>query len=102
MNSREGSTPHPQETRRRCEMMKRSVEFNGRIVEVEVFTHSCKVCGEKYEDSIDEQFWCVDCDNGFADWLDEQGLVVGEFDNRRHPKYQPDALKGTKWERMND
>lgn len=81
---------------------KRTVQFNGKTMEVEVFTHTCKVCERTYEDTIDEAFWCADCDNEFAEFLDANGLIVGEFDDRSHPKFKPDALKGTKWERMNE
>ena len=67
---------------------------------VPLHTHTCKVCQKSYQDTIDEAFWCTDCDNEFAEWLDEMGYKVGEFDDRDHPNYKPDALKGTKWERM--
>jgi protein-arginine kinase activator protein McsA len=78
-----------------------TTEFNGKMVTVTLHEHTCKVCGETYEDTLDEQFWCTDCDNEFAEWLDEMGYVVGEFDTYDHPNFKPDALKGTKWERMN-
>jgi hypothetical protein len=68
----------------------------------EIHQHTCKVCKKPYEDLIDEAFWCTDCDNEYADWLDEMGLVVGEFDDRMHPNFQPDVHIGTKWEHMND
>lgn len=66
------------------------------------FQHTCKVCNKPYEDNIDWQFICTDCENEYAEWLDEMGYVVGEFDDRTHPKYVPDCHKGTKWEHMND
>jgi hypothetical protein len=78
----------------------RTVEFNGKMVKVEIFTHTCKVCEKSYEDTLDEQFWCSDCDNEYAEWLDEMGYVVGEFDAYDHPNFVAEPHKGTKWEKM--
>lgn len=83
-------------------MEKTMVWKNGQLVEGEPYTHSCLVCEQEYTDTSDTQFICVDCENEYAEWLDENGLVVGEWDDKHHPKYQPDALKGTKWEKMYD
>lgn len=58
----------------------------------------CGWCGTRFEDTIEGLDMCVDCENEFAEFLDSKGLVVGEFDDRTHPNFQPDALKGTRWE----
>lgn len=63
---------------------------------------TCKVCKEGFMDTWEDCFICTDCDNEYAEWLDEKGLVVGEFDAYDHPNYQPDVHKGTKWEMLND
>lgn len=65
-----------------------------------IFTHTCKVCEKDYKDSIEEQFWCSDCDNEYAEWVEQKGYVVGEFDDRSHPNYVIEPRKGTKWEKM--
>lgn len=52
----------------------------------------CRVCGTECGDLI-----CADCDNEYAEWLDEMGFVVGEFDAYDHPNFVPDPRKGTKW-----
>lgn len=75
---------------------------DGQLVEGEMYTHECKVCKAQYEDTSDEPFICVDCEDEYAEWLEEMGYVVGEFDCYDHPNFKPDAHKGTKWEHMND
>jgi hypothetical protein len=61
-------------------------------------TCTCDICHKEFKDTWDECFICTDCDNEYAEWLAEMGYVVGEFDDKSHPKYKPDALRGTKWE----
>ena len=61
------------------------------------FEFTCRVCNEGYEDSIDMEFMCVDCENEYAEWLDEKGFIVGEFDAYDHPDFVPDPHAGTKW-----
>jgi Zn finger protein HypA/HybF involved in hydrogenase expression len=71
---------------------------SGQLVEGEPYTHKCKVCGQDYRDTSEDPFLCVDCENEYADWIEENGFVIGVFD----VKGAPDVHKGTKWERMND
>jgi hypothetical protein len=60
--------------------------------------NKCYYC-EDGSGNIEDLHICTDCDNEFAEFLEQRGLVVGEFDNRSHPNFQPDALKGTKWDK---
>lgn len=55
----------------------------------------CKICKTGAPDFI-----CHNCDNEYAEWLEEQGLVVGVFDDPRHPGYVAEPHKGTKWEAL--
>ena len=66
-----------------------------------IFKHTCTVCNTPYEDTINMQYLCTDCENEYAEWIEEKGLVIGEFDCFDHPNFQPDVHKGTKWEHMN-
>lgn len=68
--------------------------------EVTRYEHKCKVCGEVYFDIIDMEHICTDCDNEYAEWLDEMGYVVGEFDRYDSPNFVPKPRKGTKWEAL--
>jgi hypothetical protein len=61
-------------------------------------THLCKVCSKPYEDSVDEAFMCANCEDEYSIWLEDQGYVIGEFDDIRHPNYVPNPRAGTKWE----
>lgn len=67
-----------------------------------MWSHDCRVCGLPYEDTIEMAHICTDCDNEFAEWIDEMGYKVGEFDCYDHPNFVPDAFKGTKWEKLLD
>jgi hypothetical protein len=84
--STEGDTPH--HMRR---MMKMATE--------KWHEHNCVVCEQKYKDTWDVPYICVDCENEHAEWLEEQGLGV-DWSDVMSPNYKPDALKGTKWEKM--
>jgi hypothetical protein len=97
MNSRGGGSTPLKRVQEEI-LMGEFVRFNSAGVGFQGYVHECLVCKEKYEDGIDFQFACTDCENEYAEWLEEKGLVVGEWDDKDHPKYQPDALKGTKWE----
>ena len=61
---------------------------------------TCHYCKASFKDSIEGLDICTNCENEFAEYLDAKGLVVGEFDDRSHPNYQPEPFKGTKWERQ--
>jgi len=71
------------------------------MMEMKMYQHTCKTCGAPYEDSWEVRFICTDCENEYAEWIEEKGLVIGEFDCKSHPNFQPDVHKGTKWEHMN-
>ena len=81
-------------------MVRKITRFDRNGVGYEGYEHNCKVCNITYWDPIDMQFLCSDCENEYAEWLDEKGYEVGEFDRYDSPHFVPDPHAGTKWKKM--